>query len=103
MKKKVTQPQLVQVDLTQWKMERGTLSWAHDMAAHAMNTVRQLLGIACMISNAKPGKDAATERQHLLATMELFAANLEQVHENIDEVMVIMEHLEPTLKAAGNS
>ena len=105
MKKNLTtQPKLMEVSLMKdWERERGNLPFAHDMASHAIETIRQLQGIASMIASAKSGTDAETERQHLLVTMELFAENLAQVHKNIDEVMVVLEYLEPRIKAAANS
>ena len=99
-----TQPKLTEVSAMQeWKRERCTLPFAYDMAGHSIDTIRQLQGIASMIATAKPGTDADTERQHLLVTMELFAANLDQVYQNIDEVMVVLRHLEPKITAAANS
>jgi hypothetical protein len=85
----------------QWERQYGNPQHAYDMAWFAKETVFQLRGIAVLISGAKSGEDITTERTHLLATMKLFAEQLEQAYLNLDEVTDVLEHM--TLKAAANS
>ena len=84
-----------------WERQYGNPQHAYDMAWFVRETVRHLWGIAAMVSPAKPGEDVKTEHQHLIATMNLFASQLEQAYLNIDDVMDVLEHL--TLKTAANS
>ena len=103
MPKTTTKPTLVKGIMDDWKSKHGTLTWAHDMTAHSFDKVTQLESIARMIASATPAasESAKTDRHDMRATMELFAENLNQIRTNLDEVMVILQHLDPKIKVVN--
>ena len=99
MPKTTTKPTLVKGIMDDWKSKHGTLTWT----AHSFDKVTQLESIARMIASATPAasESAKTDRHDMRATMELFAENLDQIRTNLDEVMVILQHLDPKIKVVN--
>lgn len=101
MKKTTTKPALGIVKKSE--SERGTLPDAYGMAIIGRELAKQLRGIARTITSAKgaTSRNAETERKDLLATIGLFADNLGRIEDLVDEVMIILEAIEPTLTAVN--
>ena len=101
MKKTTTKPALGIVKQSQ--SERGTLPDAYGMAIIGRELAKQLRGIARTITSGKAvtSSNADTDRKDLLATLALFADNLGRIVDIVDEVIIILEEIEPTLTAVN--
>ena len=98
-KNKVTQLSVSKATSQKADLQRGTLPWAHDMTGHAMDMAQQLETVARRLSGM-PGGDAET---NLANIMRLFAENLQQVSELLDEVRTVMEDTDPSILKAANA
>ena len=101
MKKNGSKPALSIVEAE--REPRGTITDAYGVGIVGLEMVKQLRGIARTIASATSVKpaNAETDRMDLMAAMTLFARNLGQIEDAIDEAMVILEEVEPALKAAN--
>jgi hypothetical protein len=80
---------------------RGTVPWGHDITGQAMGMVQQLETVARRLAGM-PGDDTESGLADLTNVMALFAENLQQVADMLDEVRMVMEDADPTILTAVN-
>jgi hypothetical protein len=80
---------------------RGTVPWGHDMTGQAMGMVQQLETVARRLAGM-PGGEMPNEPADLANVMALFAENLQQVADMLDEVRTVMEDADPSILTAMN-
>ncbi len=101
-KNKVTQLHPAKATPQKDDLHRGTLPWAHDMTGQAMGMAQQLETVARRLSGM-PGGETESGSTDLANIMSLFAENLSQVSELLEEVRIVMEDVDPSILKAVNA
>ena len=101
-KNKVTQLHVPTATPAKAEFQRGTLPWAHDMTGHAMDVTQQLETVARRLSGM-PGGDTESGSTDLATIMGLFAENLQQVAELLEDVRTVMEDADPSILKEVNA
>lgn len=91
------------LSIVEKKVQRGTVLDAYGMTILGCEKLKQLQGIARTIASAKAVSpvNLEVERNDLMGTMALFTETLGHIQSIIDEARIILEELDPKLRAVN--